>query len=106
MRSEFCQQGLTNTAWAFSLLRCEDFPLLDAIAESAIKNLRESSPTVFAGIAWAFAALCFGDGPLLHSTSPRAINTLPAHHIEYGSQHQSSTAWAFAALNLKNIPLL
>lgn len=67
MISEFGQQELGNTAWAFAELRVTDIPLLSAISAAAIATIHEigcDAEEVSRGayaLAWAQGRLSLGD---------------------------------------------
>jgi len=50
-------QGLANTAWSFSVLVLPNMPLLNSVAERAIRTIRDFSQQNLSNIAWAFSTL-------------------------------------------------
>jgi len=55
--SEFNQQDVANTAWAFATVKYRDEELFAALAIAADRRLSEFNPQEVANTAWAFATV-------------------------------------------------
>jgi len=69
-------------------------PLLNVIAESSLKTIKQFSPQGVANTAWAFAVLAIFNKPLHNAIAGCAV----ARHTEFIAQELVNLSCAFAAL--------
>eukprot|EP00747_Dinoflagellata_sp_TGD_P157595 gnl/TRDRNA2_/TRDRNA2_177750_c0_seq8.p1 gnl/TRDRNA2_/TRDRNA2_177750_c0~~gnl/TRDRNA2_/TRDRNA2_177750_c0_seq8.p1 ORF type:complete len:173 (+),score=17.51 gnl/TRDRNA2_/TRDRNA2_177750_c0_seq8:342-860(+) len=101
----FQMQNLSNTAWAFATLRCEDLPLRHAIAAAAIRKLQKStdgSPQDTANLTWRCVATELHRRLLAGRISLWGI----LRTEDFDQQNIGNTAWAVARLGFVAWPLL
>jgi len=113
----FSPQDLVTTAWSLALLIYLDAPLINAISSRSRPNISDFRPQHLALLSWSFAILCFRDQPLINAISAESIRKIS----EFGLPDLTGTGiavdvghcqdlalpfWSFAALGIKDWPLM
>lgn len=95
----FAPQGLANTVWAFGTLGIRRKPLLDAIAQAAVKCSGFTSQGL-TNSAWAFATLAERKEMLFDFVAFSApVSDMPFQEL-------AMTAWSFSTLLIGNGPFV
>lgn len=116
---QFGTQGLSNIAWAFSVLAVLDLPFMNSIASPARAKITAFQAQELSNTAWAFSSLRLKDIPLLDAISAASLTKIrdgilcsrseanpPDDHDSCTPLHLSITAWSFATLECSDWPLL
>jgi len=92
---------LSTTAWSLASLSLSHMPLMEAITQRSLRQLREFSPQSLANTAWALAIWGFNDDPLIGAIAEAASLRLP----EFEAQGLANLVWRSRAPTVAEGPL-
>lgn len=99
---QFSEFDISKTAWAISVLRCDDLPLIDSTSSSAIPTITSFGCRSMAITAWAVALCVVLHFPFRSALSASSIKLLSS---QYGSVDIAPFAWSCAPLPMPHRPL-